>query len=286
MTIHRFDPAPTPESDEQLVRDVIDTAMSGTRPPLDLPAAALTRGRRLRARRRVAVASAAVAASVLVAMAAAWTSPSTRGTSGQDVMATQPPAPAPTALQGWWDMPAREMVDAVEAILPDGVTLIDPGPLVADTPEGGPASGSINSQLVGPGGPGQVNVVLWRDFTPDTPDPAAEAGATAEPTPDGHYNGPDGWLECPGNLGNPQQCTLLRDDAGVVIGRRSVSRIFDLLVFEVHLVRNDGAVYAASANTIDDKWDTDSPVSANRPPLSLDQLEDLVRNDVWVSYHP
>ena len=50
MSTH--DTAPLPGSDEAYVREVLDSAMSGTRPPLDLPSAALTRGRRLRTRRR------------------------------------------------------------------------------------------------------------------------------------------------------------------------------------------------------------------------------------------
>jgi hypothetical protein len=53
-------------------------------------------------------------------------------------------------------------------------------------------------------------------------------------------------------------------------------------MFEVALLRSDGIVYAAAANTVADKWDGSSPTSSDRPPLSLDQLEELVRNDTWV----
>ena len=55
------------------------------------------------------------------------------------------------------------------------------------------------------------------------------------------------------------------------------------MLHEVVLRRDGGTVYAASANTLDDKWGADSPLSAESPPLTLDDLENLVRNDVWVS---
>jgi len=59
-----------------------------------------------------------------------------------------------------------------------------------------------------------------------------------------------------------------------------------VVINEVVLRRDGGTVYAASANSLDDTWGPDSAVSAPRPPLTLDQLEALVRNDTWVSYEP
>ena len=290
MTVRSHD-APAPGSDEQYVREVLDAAMSGARPPLDLPSAALSRGRRLRTRRRLAVAGTVAAVGVLAAVAAPLLAPGsvqTRpGGDGDGLVATQPPAPLPTQAAGWWDMPATDMVTAVEAIAPDGVLVTDPGPLEADTPEGGPASGSINPEVSGPRGPGRVNVVLWPDWGGGSQESGAAAnGATAEPTPAEPYVGPDGWLDCPGNLIDPQQCTVLHDAEGRTVGRRSVSRSGDLVVLEVTLRRDGGTVYAASVNSLDDKPGAGSAVSAPRPPMTLDELEDLVRNDVWVSYRP
>jgi hypothetical protein len=50
----------------------------------------------------------------------------------------------------------------------------------------------------------------------------------------------------------------------------------------VILRRDEGAVYAAAFNSVDHKPGPGSAVSADQPPLTLDQLEDLVRNDTWV----
>ena len=203
MTIQRNDTAPTPESDEDYVRDLIDAAMSGTRPPLDLSTAALARGRRLRTRRRSAWATTAVAASVLAARdravdAAAAARP--QRTTADQVVATAPPAP-PEHRPGWWDMPATEMVSAVEAILPDGVVVTSPGPLIADSPAGGPATGWINPQVDASSGPGRLNVMLYRDpysftvaseDTMPTPSDGSTPGADSEPGRDHprHRSGP------------------------------------------------------------------------------------------------
>jgi hypothetical protein len=309
MTIHRPD-APTPESDEHYVREVIDSAMSGSRPSHDLTAGALAHGRRLRTRRRVAVACSAVAATVLAAVAAplvlAGAGPSARD--GSDMVATQPPAPTPRAPEGWWDMPALDMVNAVGAIVPDSVAVTDLGPLEADTPEGGPATGWINPTLMAPGGPGRLNVMLYPDpahsvtlsegdgtvIAPTSgSDPGCEAPELSTATscvevPAGEEVEveaiePDR-LSCDEEHQGRTRCTQILDDAGDVVGRRLTSRWGGTVMYEVVLRRDGGTIYAASANTLDDKWGADSPLSADRPPLTLDQLEDLVRNDVWVSY--
>lgn len=312
MTIHRNDAAPTPESDEQYVREVIDSAMSGTRPPLDLSSAALTRGRRLRARRRVVLASTAVAATVLAAVAAQQVLPGDSSTArdGSDLVATQGPAPLPEAPHGWWDMPAAEMVTTVEAILPDGVVVTSPGPLEADTPEGGPAHGWIDAQLVGATGPGSLNVSLYPDAddtvtvteegTAIAPTSSSDSGCEAPEldsatscteVPEGEEvvvapSGPSSDISCGEELSGRTTCVQLRDEQGTVVGRRLTNRWGGTVMTEVVLRRDGGTVYAASANTLDDKWGADSFLSAQRPPLTLDQLEDLVRNDAWVSYVP
>lgn len=273
MSTHRTHTVPTPGSDEAYVRDVIDAAMAGTRPPHDLFGAALARGRRLRTRRRMGVAAAAVAAGIAVGAAGPWLAGGAgSATHGDDLVATQPPAPVPslpTVPAGWWDMPATEMVDAVRAIAPDGVTLTDPGPLEADSPGGGPAHGSINSHLAAATGPGSLNVIL-------SPGAAPGLGLV----------GTDVDVSCDEQRSGRTECTELRDDQGSLVGRRLVNRSGGTVTREVTLRRDGGTVYAASANTLDDKWGADSPLSAAVPPLTLDDLENLVRNDVWVSYRP
>lgn len=300
------------QTDEQHVREVIDSAMSGTRPPLDLAHSALARGRRLRTRRRVGYAAVGVAASVALAVAVPWVAAGgDRPVRDSNLVATDPPAPVPPAPQGWWDMPATDMVSAVEAILPDGVVVTDPGPLEADSPEGGPAHGWINPQLDAPGGPGRLNVILYPDapqalvvdegdgtvFVPqgDGPGTGCDApelqGATScVEIPEGEEveagpATPTG-ISCDAELSGRTQCTQIRDDDGTVIGRRLTNRWGGTVMTEVVLRRDGGTVYAASANTLDDKWGAESSRTADRPPLGLDQLEDLVRNDVWVSYVP
>lgn len=272
MTMHRSDTAPG--SDEQYVRDVIDSAMSGTRPPVDLPASALARGRRLRTRHRATYAVAGIAASLALAVGVPWLTPgSDRSVRGGDLVATQPPAPLPEAPLGWWDMPATDMVDAVRAIAPDAVTVTDPGPLEADTLEGGPAAGWVRPGLQGPAGPGALNVMLH-------PGPVRSATVDGE----GTVVAPSCGVE---RSTDRIRCEDLLDADGEVVGRR-LSERWDagVVINEVVLHRDGGTVYAASANTLDDKWDVDSPVSAPRPPMTLDDLENLVRNDVWVSYEP
>jgi hypothetical protein len=258
MTIHRFDPAPPPESDEQLVREVIGTAMSDTRPPANVLAAALARGRRLRARRRVAIGSGALAAGVLVGVAGPWLL--SGGTeSGQvahdGAVAAETPTPRPpTSLSptpgpapaGYWDMPAVDMVVALEAILP----------------EAGPASGYVHSTLASTFGKGDTNVMM-------SPDPGVGEAAR---------------ISCPGNLVSPVSCTELVDQDGTHVGRRSTSRTGDVTTFEVVLTVGDGVVYAATANTVDRKWGANSPLTAPRPLLTMDQLMGLARNEVWTSY--
>lgn len=309
MTIHRSDAAP--ESDEQYVREVIDSAMSGTRPPLDLPSAALVRGRRLRTRRRVGHAAVGVAASILAAAAIPWVAAGgDRPVRGGDVVATQPPAPILQGPKGWWDMPATDMVSAVEAILPDGVVVTDPGPLEADTPEGGPASGWINPYLESASGSGRLNVSLYPDAArtvsvdsdgtvlapssgPGTGCEAPElSGATAcvdvQPGDEAQIvgPGPSTDISCAADFSGRTDCEQILATDGTVIGRRLTNHWGGTVMHEVVLRREGGTVYAASANTLDDKWSADSSVSAPRPPLTLDDLENLVRNDTWVSYVP
>lgn len=98
-------------------------------------------------------------------------------------------------------------------------------------------------------------------------------------TPGGY----DDDVACPGNLATRAQCTeLFADDGTTLIGRRSSTTLGQVTTLEVVLRRDGGTVYAAAANTLDDKWGRTSPASAEAPPLTLDQLEDLVRNDTWV----
>lgn len=291
MTV-RSDAAPTPdpelESDEHYFREVLDSAMSHTRPPYDLSPAALRRGRRLRTRRRAALGSTAVVATVAVALTAVWlptdTEPLQRG---NDIVATQPPAPEPALPEhpsGYWDMPAPQMADTLAAMLPDGVSIDDPGSMVADTPEAGPASGYLHSTLTGPLGRGDINVMTYhnigatRSFTVGDGQGTAVLGANSPAAQADTIN-------CPGNLVAPTTCSEIRVD-GVHVGRRSTSDLGEVRVLEVVRAIDDGVVYAAVFNAVDRKITATSPVTAPAPLLTMAQLEALVRDEAWTSYEP
>lgn len=290
MSTHRTDSAPLPGSDEAYVRDVIDAAMADARPPRDLPGAALARGRRLRTRRRMSVAAAAVAAGLAVGAAGPWLAAGDgSATRSSDLVATQPAAPEPTlppTPRGWWDMPATQMVESLTELLPDEVVLTASGRPIADTEEGGPADGSINSTLgTSVGGDlatGNVNMMMW----PARTTPVALEGVGPEEATF-KVGIRAGWLTCPGNLGpGTTSCTEIRNTGGQPAGRRSITSVGDLRILEVVLVSGDGIVYGATANTDDDTWGVESPVTAPRPPLTMAQLEAIVRDPVWTSYRP
>lgn len=281
---------PGPEPDEDYVRGLLDSAISGSRPPLDLPAAALARGRRLRTRRRAGVATAVVAASVLAAVALPWALSGT-GTvpDSNDLVATQPPAPAQTTAPrpaGFWDMPSRTMVSALTARLPGGRVLADAGPLDADTPEGGPGRGSISSTIAfSEGGDirtGDVHLMLW----PDSPRTALEGvGEASLDFTLGDAGGANDLL-CPPDQESLVSCTQVTRPDGTIAGRRSVTQLGELKVLEFVLAAGDGVVHGATANTEDSTWGAGSEVTASRPPLDLAELEELVRDPVWTSYRP
>jgi hypothetical protein len=290
MSTHRTDAAPLPGSDEAYVRDVIDAAMADVPPPLDLPGAALARGRRLRARRRMTAAAVAVAAGLAIGAAGPWLAAGDGAASrGSDLVATQPAAPEPTQPQvpkGWWDMPSRTMVDTLTEMLPAGVVLVGTGDLEADSPQGGVGRGFINStvgtSMDGGVVTGNVNILMW----PARTTPVALEGVGAEEATFQVGVQAD-WLTCPGNLGpSTSSCTEISGPGGERTGRRSTTVIGDIRILEVVIVSGDGIVYGATANTDDDKWGAESPVTAPRPLLTTAQLEAIVRDEVWTSYRP
>jgi hypothetical protein len=295
----RTDPLLQP--DEAELRDLLERTMSGTTAPTGIGPHALRHGRRLRARRRVGIAAGAVAASTAAVLALPVAlgggSPTVVDPAGEPSSSVT--APTQESLpgevpDGWWTMPAVDMVSTVEAILPDGVTVTSPGPLTADTEDGGPAVGWINATVAGPAGPGRLNVMLF-PIIADAPastssaTPSATASTTASTTePSGDNvemavgDSQSSYLSCAAEHIGRTVCTQLRNEIGEIIGRRLVNHSGPIDTFEVTLLRAGGIVYAAAANTLDDKWGRQSPASAELPPLTLDQLEDLVRNDTWV----
>lgn len=267
---------------EAELRDLLERTMRGTTAPIEIGPHALRHGQRLRARRRVGFAAGAVAASAATALilpmafgGGSTTVIDPAGNPASSASETTPDVLPGERADGWWDMPATDMVWTIKAILPDGITVTAPGPLTADTEEGGPATGSINAFVTGPTGPGRLNVMLYPEPTTDsialTPDQeSSDGGAEAD-------------ISCPGDLAPRAQCSeLFAADGTTVIGRHSSTSFGGLTTLEFVLRRNGGTVYAAATNSLDDKPGAGSAVSADLPPLTLDQLEGLVTNDTWV----
>jgi hypothetical protein len=273
---------------EAELRDLLERTMSGTTAPTSIGPHALRHGRRLRARRRVGVTAGAVAASAVAVLilpgglgggSATVVDPAGEPSSSATAPTSEPSVPSERP-DGWWNMPSVDMVSTAEAILPDGVTVTSPGPLTADTEEGGPGAGFVNAIVSGPAGPGRLNVMLLPTVASATTGPENDASGDGTEMADG--DGQASYISCAAEHTGQTQCTQLRNANGAVIGRRLVNRSGGVVMNQVSLRRNGGIVYAAAANTIDDKWGAESPASAAQPPLTLDQLEDLVRNDTWV----
>lgn len=175
-------------------------------------------------------------------------------------------------------MPATDMVTAVQAILPDRVLVTSSGPLTAETATS-PAMGYIAPRLSGPTGPGQLHVVLSPMVDPVADSLTAETDPIdAEPTLPGGND-----IHCPKNLSSRAQCSELTTADGTLTGRRTSITSGSVTTLEVVLRRDGGTIYAAATNRLDpEQGQQSSGVSADQPPLTLDQLEDLVRNDTWV----
>jgi hypothetical protein len=81
-------------------------------------------------------------------------------------------------------------------------------------------------------------------------------------------------------LASRAECEELLAPDGTVIGHRSSITSGEAKVLAVLLRRDGGQIYAAADNNMP----ADQPgTSGKAPPLTLDQLEDLVRNDTWVT---
>lgn len=274
------------EPHEAELRDLLVRSMSGTTSPSDIAPHALRHGRRLRTRRRLGIAVGAVAAGaaalIVPVVLGGGSTPAIDPAGEPSSSATAPTQESPDSplLDGWWSMPATDMVSTVEAILPDGVVVTDPGPLQADTAEGGPGAGLINAVVTSDAGPGRLNVILYPTIAPPTESSVQIDGGGSIEVDVAPYE--EGDISCPGDLAPRAQCAELRAGDGTLVGRRSTTTFGDVTTLEVVLRRNGGIVYAAAANTLAEKWGRTSPASAEVPPLDLDQLEDLVRNDTWV----
>jgi hypothetical protein len=245
--------------------------------PLDrLRHGAVADGRRLKRRRRVlaGLTGTGAAAALVVAL-----SPGLPG-ADQPGFATDPtPSYSETANPpstestaggyvdpgpGFWDMPAREMLNRLGPLLPSGVSVVHaqltvPDPAPGQSPK---ARGWLRVTLARAGVAGQADLelMLWN--------PVHEPGA----------------VECPGNLepGPGVVCTPLADGAG----RRVQITTGAVVVRGATVHAGKGFVYVATANSTDDKWGAGSGTSTAEPLLSLDEVEAIARADAWAAWSP
>jgi hypothetical protein len=263
--------------DERALRDVIDQSMTGVVGPAErIRENARNQGRLLRTRRRAGTALGLAA----IAGVAAFSLPqlvggSTAGADGSPPYAVQPSAtqsvPAsPGDAEGWWDVPAPEMLDRLETLLPADTHVVASQVMNEDRAPGeayGPMHGYLLADLISVAshGPGGLNLML-----------SAPGGPAATQR-----------ISCPGNLVHPDQCTELRDADGRHYGRTSVWTSQGVTILEVVVkVAYGGLVYLATSNSSDDKWGAGSTVTADETPLSMAELRAIVEDPTWTAWTP
>ncbi|MFN8194550.1 MAG: sigma factor [Nocardioidaceae bacterium] len=236
---------------------------------------AATAGRRLRRRRR-AVATSVVA--VLAVGAAGWTLPRLAGGPGRDALTAADPGSAASVSVTLTSF-VRDNVDRT------------PGEPLHEQ-----AGYLVGRVTTADGELGSVTIMLSPPAAPATPAAHDDSAGTATNAP-----GADGstavmeptaptWrdrISCPGNLEAPTSCRELVDEAGRHVGRTSSWTDGVVTVLEVTIrTADDGLVYGAVANTTDDKWGVGSGATADLPPLTRDQLRQVVEDAAWTTFVP
>ena len=283
-------------------------AVGELQPPVErLQHSAALEGRRIRRRRQGAGLLGGVAAATVLAVLIV---PGVGGTStDRDRFAADPtgaPSPAPTSAPtsdaepvGFWSMPSTEMRDRLRSLLPDGAHLShlelapdDPAPGQSPVTEGwvratvtrdGIAGESTIELMLWPPAPGEATGVEspGTDGTP-TPTSAATGGPTGTATAATLDGSTHDLISCPGNLVAPTSCTEL--DGGV--GRTADFVDGALTQHEVTIAAGSGFVFAAVANTTDDKWGPGSATSGEAPALTGAELLAIATAPAWTDWTP
>jgi hypothetical protein len=284
----------------------MERAVTGLQPPTDrLEAQAVTGGRRLRRRRRLGAAALATAAAVA---AAAMVIPQLGGdpTSARD--RTLSPAdrttaetvpedsPEPTdgpdadpfpdvVPAGWWDAPVGRLHTELEARLPEGVTIAALDRHTRETDVG-----SIAGTLDAPTGPGGFEILLYPPDLEEVPDPVTTTDAAGNEVTSVWATGPSNLsrVTCGRQARHTDTCEEILGADGEPIGRLTTALQDETITFyEATLLGPDeGLVYLSVWNATDEKPGPDTPTSAPVPPLTLEQLRELVEDPVWTSYQP
>ncbi|WP_340536711.1 hypothetical protein [Nocardioides sp. GXZ039] len=290
----------THQSDENAgsLRERMSRSLDGLSVPGDLPGAVLTAGRRARRRRRLAATGgtlgvAALAVAVVWPLAGGADDPtpvgSPEGTTGWATspdpgQASVPGAttsdpgvptpgipqysePAPGEAHGWWNRTARQMFAVLEERLPEDMTIEDAYPEFADQ------VGVLVVRTDSPVGRGTIELRLSAPGERSN-DMRCEAYAWA-------------WSKAERDLYNAE-CRELTDAGGEVVGRVISTDAREaggqLRDHTVELRTEDGGIVSGSvANTVDEKWYPNSPASAELPPLTVPQIENLLRDPIWTT---
>lgn len=297
------------------LRERFDHAMNDLSAPDGLTSAVLADGHRLRRRRRVLTASTGVAAAaVITALVAANLGGSAPSTGPQ--VATQPPAPTPASTQdpegglpspgpaewpndpfpdlpeGWWDAPADVLLGHLQTTLPEGIELTDYdlGPTDGAPGEPGVSAGWLHATLTGPDGPGGFEIILSMPDLEDPPDPVTTTDAAGNEGTSVLATGPSNLVKvkCGHHARYTDTCEEILDANGVPIGRvTSFLQDGTITFYEATFLGPEGGlVYMSAWNATDGKPNPDTPQSAPVPPLTPDQLRDLVQDPAWTAYQP
>jgi hypothetical protein len=286
------------------MRTTMERALHDVHPPVDLGRDAIAIGHRLQTRRRLGLAAGGLAA---VAVVAAITVPFMGGDASKAVdgngFASSPTASAPATTpgdtpstwdpdmdnpwpdlevpEGWWDMPADEMLAALEAHLPADVTITDPD--ASTEVDNGP--GVITAVLSGPAGTGLVSILLRPPPLEEIPPPVTSTDANG----DEHVSMMAETVPYARNIGCRESylaCELIRDAAGTKIGDVSTELHSGTTYHNADLLGPDGgAINVYVADSTGEKPGYEPP-TAEAPLLTLKQVRALVEDPIWTSYQP
>lgn len=277
-------------TDEQRLREMLDSSVSDVRSPAHTEDRARSTGRRIRTRRRIGVGLSAAAVAAVVAVGL----PNVIGGGGDDrgrdaaVPATSTQAQSPES-EAWWDMPASEMAELLSSLLPEGVELSDPELVNTDAAPGEPEeeeemTGYLVATLTTADGPGKVNMVLaGHEATKAVgtgegkkSDPSMRSPVEKSAMGKARYSCDPRWVI------DLDSCTVIKDDTGTVIGQvmdTTKNGVRDLGV--TMAAPNGGTVMIDVANTLDNKWPDGATPSSPRVALTRAQLQAIASDPAW-----
>lgn len=289
--------------DGATMRATMERALHDVHAPADLGRAAVARGHRLQQRRRLGLAAGGAAAAAAVALIAVPALGEGSGRAIDDTGIASPPTPtgpistagAPATTdgkaanpwpdleipEGWWDMPADQMLATLEAHLPADVTIADPD--ASSEVDNGP--GTITAVLSGPAGTGLVSILLQTPPVEEIPPPVTSTDAEGNE----HASVVAESVPYERRLGCRRAhlaCELIRDQAGETVGDVSTEQHGGTTYHNADLIGPDGGainVYVADSTGQKPGYE---PPTAEAPLLTFEQVRALIEDPTWTSYQP